>query len=248
MVLLAIKNSGRSLLRVCQSRLEGFEMNNQWKMVPADLLDRALLSIMEQGIEVDGQYELVEIQKAPVPPAGDVEVLPHGWVVGSRFYALREEAIEAAGKTAVIDVFTRSQITRLAAERDLLLARLEESNVDCEANRHEREVVCANYEVLQSELTKARELSGLSAEAFSVMQGMVEYCINARVRMGMDEGFKDFDTEEEHDFVKELRAFIAHQSAPAAKDEPRCNEERAELGLLTQPDCAACGRGSCFDR
>lgn len=58
----------------------------------------------------------------------------------------------------------------------------------------------------------------LTPEAHSVMLGMVEHCLNIRACMGMDEGFKDFDTEEEHDFVKELRALL---DAPA-KPEPSC--------------------------
>lgn len=48
----------------------------------------------------------------------------------------------------------------------------------------------------------------LTDEAHSVLLGMVEHCLNVRACMGMDEGFKDFDTEEEHDFVKELRALL----------------------------------------
>lgn len=48
----------------------------------------------------------------------------------------------------------------------------------------------------------------LTPEAHNVMLGMVEHCLNIRACMGMDEGFKDFDTEEEHDFVKELRALL----------------------------------------
>lgn len=52
----------------------------------------------------------------------------------------------------------------------------------------------------------------LTPEAYSVMLGMVEHCLNIRACMGMDEGFKDFDTEEEHAFVKELRALL---DAPA---------------------------------
>lgn len=52
----------------------------------------------------------------------------------------------------------------------------------------------------------------LTDEAHSVMLGMVEHCLNIRACMGMDEGFKDFDTEEEHGFVKELRALL---DAPA---------------------------------
>lgn len=62
---------------------------------------------------------------------------------------------------------------------------------------------------------KARrdQLAQLSPEAFSVMKGMVEHCINVRACMGMDEGFKSFDPDEEHDFVKELRAFALSNPA-----------------------------------
>lgn len=61
----------------------------------------------------------------------------------------------------------------------------------------------------------------LGQEAYSTLVGMVEYCLNQRVCMGMDEGFKSFDPEEEHDFVKELRTFVAlsasaEPSAPIA--------------------------------
>jgi uncharacterized small protein (DUF1192 family) len=74
------------------------------------------------------------------------------------------------------------------------------------------------------------ELTGLSAEAYSVLIGMVEHCINVRACMGMDEGFKDFDTEEEHDFVKELHAFVA--------DPPELAELQATIARLT----AACAK------
>ncbi|MBZ9665786.1 hypothetical protein H3221_013595 [Pseudomonas sp. LMG 31766] len=57
----------------------------------------------------------------------------------------------------------------------------------------------------------------MSAEAMSTLRGMVEYCLNARVCMGMDEGFASFDPEIEHDFVKELRAFA--DDAPTVKAE-----------------------------
>lgn len=39
-----------------------------YKLVPVELLDRALLSIMEQGFDCDGLYELVHIQKLPPQP------------------------------------------------------------------------------------------------------------------------------------------------------------------------------------
>src|SRR5690606_10400629 len=60
----------------------------------------------------------------------------------------------------------------------------------------------------------------MSEEAASTLRGMVDYCLNQRVCMGMDEGFKSFDPEEEHDFVKELRAF-AESAAPHRADRPR---------------------------
>lgn len=57
----------------------------------------------------------------------------------------------------------------------------------------------------------------LTPEAHSTMLGMVEHCLNVRACMGMDEGFKDLDTEEEYDFVKELRALL---DAPATERKP----------------------------
>lgn len=63
-------------------------------------------------------------------------------------------------------------------------------------------------------LSVERNPLGLSAEAYNVMLGMVEHCLNIRACMGMDEGFKDFDTEEEHDFVKELRALLDKPDHP----------------------------------
>ena len=79
-------------------------------------------------------------------------------------------------------------------------------------------------------LSVERNPLGLSSEAYSVMLGMLEHCLNIRACMGMDEGFKDFDTEEEHDFVKELRALLdkevdgnshapKHQGKPVAQSE-----------------------------
>ena len=80
--------------------------------------------------------------------------------------------------------------------------------------------VTAERDALQQRLNAADQRNdelesgkGLSREAASTLRGMVEYCLNHRVCMGMDEGFKSFDPEEEHDFVKELRAFS--ESAPS---------------------------------
>ena len=52
-------------------------------------------------------------------------------------------------------------------------------------------------------------LRDMSREAQSTLVGMVDYCLERRVCMGMDEGFKSFEPEVEHDFVQELRDFVA---------------------------------------
>ncbi|MCQ9472303.1 MULTISPECIES: hypothetical protein [Pseudomonas] len=75
-----------------------------------------------------------------------------------------------------------------------------------------------NSEAVQLKARNA-ELDQLSPEALSVMKGMVEHCINVRARMGMDEGFKSFDPDEEYDFVHELRAFAL--SKPAGSEQPK---------------------------
>ena len=61
------------------------------------------------------------------------------------------------GPNKAIDMVEAVHLDRVTAERDAALSKLEESQVDCEANKHEREVVCANYEVLQQRLTAAGE-------------------------------------------------------------------------------------------
>lgn len=66
--------------------------------------------------------------------------------------------------------------------------------------------------------TVSAAVERLSPEALSTLLGMIEYCLNARVCMGMDEGFKSFDSGEEHDFVKELRAILAQPADQ--QDEP----------------------------
>lgn len=67
----------------------------------------------------------------------------------------------------------------------------------------------------------AHPIRALSAEAYSTLVGMVEFCLSQRTCMGMDEGFKSYEPEVEHDFVKELRSFVtlsasAEPSAPIA--------------------------------
>lgn len=72
---------------------------------------------------------------------------------------------------------------------------------------------------LQQRLTAAEQrntaVHKLSPEAYSVVIGMVEHCLNIRACMGMDEGYNDYENEEsEHDFVKEIREFVAASDKP----------------------------------
>ena len=71
----------------------------------------------------------------------------------------------------------------------------------------------------------------LSEEAASTLRGMVEYCLNQRVCMGMDEGFASFEPEVEHDFVKELRAFAESTDPIAQPEQP----EQSGLDTLAVP-------------
>ncbi len=73
----------------------------------------------------------------------------------------------------------------------------------------------------------------LSEEAASTVRGMVDYCLNQRVCMGMDEGFASFEPEIEHDFVRELRAF-AESAAPIAQTAPQPEQS----GLVGMVDAA----------
>lgn len=76
----------------------------------------------------------------------------------------------------------------------------------------------------------------LGKEAYSTLVGMVEYCLNQRVCMGMGEGFKSFDPEEEHDFVKELRTFVAlSTSAEPNKREAQALQAEKALGIERLP-------------
>ncbi|OCP68260.1 hypothetical protein [Vibrio parahaemolyticus] len=54
--------------------------------------------------------------------------------------------------------------------------------------------------------------SDLSDEAKDTLVGMVQYCIENEIRMGMDAGIECFDSGKKHNFRAELEAFVAEQS------------------------------------
>ena len=64
------------------------------------------------------------------------------------------------------DCVKASDYDALAAQRDEGLAREAELRADCEANRHEREVVCANYDALQQRLAEAEKILQRWGEMF----------------------------------------------------------------------------------
>lgn len=93
-------------------------MSTEYRVVPEELLKQCKVLAAMQG---DGSTEhfkkLEALLAAPVPPAGgEPEVKAWGWVAVGKFFSDRQRAVEAAEKTAVIDVYTHEQITRLQAE------------------------------------------------------------------------------------------------------------------------------------
>lgn len=101
----------------------------------------------------------------------------------------------------------KAQVSEVTTYRDNAVKKIERLRNELTGTEKERDQLKARCD----------ELAQLSPEAFSVMKGMVEHCINVRACMGMDEGFKSFDPDEEHDFVKELRAFAL--SKPAGSEQ-----------------------------
>ncbi|MEL4167314.1 hypothetical protein [Pseudomonas sp. ZS001] len=92
---------------------------------------------------------------------------------------------------------------------------------EVERLKDEAGIYRTGYALLKEELTKAREL-----------------LVRAETWM-----------PEESQVLTDIQEYLAHQSAPAAKDgDPSCNNEREDCGLPTDHECRACGRGPCIDR
>jgi hypothetical protein len=88
----------------------------------------------------------------------------------------------------------------------------------------------------RARLNASRDVPAMSDEAFSTLRGMVDYCLNARVCLGMDEGFSSFEPAIEHDFVKELRAFAESDLAPSPAPAHSKNAEPVPAGWLRFDD------------
>lgn len=144
---------------------------------------------------------------APVPPAGDVEVLgywcvPKGAPLKGRYIEARHAELEAGGFSEsfaavfnVTELVARTHVTRLTAEHERLLAEVASLNSTVkEISAYENRLM-HKFGNLQSDLTKAREcianvLGLLRADKSSHAQ----YAILR---------YQEFPTD--------------HQSAPAAK-------------------------------
>jgi len=152
-------------------------------------------------------------------------------------------------------LYTRAEIERLRKACEAEFRSVETLNEDnqklrANAGQHklEMDAACGELEILRAQLAEAHAhpLRALGQEAYSTLAGMIEHCLNQRVCMGMDEGFKSFDPEEEHDFVKKLREFVA-LSASAEPSVPKCEtcydaghvpEPMSCKGSLPCPSCA----------
>jgi len=52
----------------------------------------------------------------------------------------------------------------------------------------------------------------LSPDAQETIIGMIEYCLNHGLCMGMDEGFLDIDNQTKHTFRAEIEQFISDKN------------------------------------
>jgi len=78
---------------------------------------------------------------------------------------------------------------------------------------------------------------------------MVEFSLNQRTCLGMDEGFKSFEPEVEHDFVKQLRSFVALSASARPSAAPEIVDvDHACLRLgHTNPCSEGVFCGQCLD-
>lgn len=97
-------------------------MNNQRKMVPTVLLERISKDSTVSMAQLD---QIRQILEAPVPPAGDVEVL--GYAIKDYPYSLRHSRAELNKLTIpfsdnqIVELVDRDHVTRLNAELNQLI-------------------------------------------------------------------------------------------------------------------------------
>lgn len=137
---------------------------------------------------------------------------------------------------SIITDLERNMIPAVEAELAALREELAIIKDECIDHVNLHKAWTKERDDMQQRLTAAEQRNSavhiLSPEAYSTVIGMVEHCLNVRACMGMDEGFKDFDTEEEHDFVKEIRAFVSaalKRTESGASD--KCASDGGTCGL-----------------
>lgn len=238
-------------------------MSNQWKMVPVDAT-RAMIDAAAK-VEEDG-YDAMHkamLAAAPVPPAGDVEVLTnkqirekryaedqafHSWAFNKKGAAIGRMKGQVAGLEAwhARGEIADAEVTRLTAERDGLRAEL------C-ARAGQIGSLAGERDAAHSELTKARELLKGAFELACRGSAIPRYFID-----DMDKFFRE---------ERQPATPIAHnvdescgQDAEAAKcarceastvencDEKGCGFLGAGNGAPAAKGCNACGAPSEFQK
>ncbi|MDW3712896.1 hypothetical protein [Pseudomonas sp. 2023EL-01195] len=192
--------------RMIQARVEGATLS------PAHVED-------EEEVEVVGHLLLC----APFSSEelGDIDV-EWDFKVAERLQ--RELAIN---DDVSLPLMTVAQHERIVAA---LVARnewLEQVAVDAaETEKHALQVADAYRSgAALSAPPAAGVLEQMSEEARSTLVGMVEFCLERRYCMGMDEGFASFEPETEHGFVKELRAFVEGAPTPPASEQQQAVQQ-----------------------
>ena len=217
---------------------------------------------------MDGWRVMAELRAAlaePVPPAGgEVEVLGYRWKTWQDGEPKVGSYVMSNGSEPefVQQLVDRAHIIRLQAEVRLLkhdvASYLETAAKTCDllgidleaaktAEGKPSDVLYRHAMALQAELTKARELLRANAADFEGIRRALAAFHKANAEQWC--GYLDDSLGICLFRIKELAAFLAHQSAPAAKGgDPSCNNEREDCGLPTDHECRACGRGPCIDR
>lgn len=153
---------------------------------------------------------------APVPPAGDVEVVVYACgPANQRRYVEPSNAFLGWHIDEATPLVDRAHVTRLTAERDGLLAESKKFQDGYTQLWQERDA-------LQAELTKARELiEELEARVTHKDKG-IDFR-NTLIREASELAYKDLPAT----WLSRASTLFAHQSAPAATG----SRETVELNL-----------------
>lgn len=217
-------------------------MSNEWKMVPVEPTDEMLIAGHNCGIAAPETFWSEMLAVSPMPPAGDVEVLIESL---ERFESEGEDFVKLLDVRDVTALI-RAHVTRLTAElaqmttfRDNAAKHIERIRGECTATEKERDGLLAELcaragqigslagerDALQSELTKASTFIKVLREQNEEFGQLIELqqseLTKARELLSQfhDVAYGGFmDDDHLLRTRRDLDAFLAHQSAPAAKN------------------------------